>query len=133
MSTTFTLLCGRCGLSQREAAELLGVRLDTVKSWAIGRNPTPPGVIDELRGLYARITRAANEALKALAEAKAKADKIEIGLASDNHEARSLGWPCVGAHAAVLGIIAAKSTLPVKIIPRGSSPETAAAADAHGL
>ena len=63
-------------------------------------------------------------------------ETIEIGVCADDHEARSLGWPTVSAHAAVVGHMLAM--LPpdmigrVRIVPRGSSAATAAAADAHG-
>lgn len=59
--TPFALLLDRCGLSHREAAAYLSVRLDTVRSWSLGRNRTPPGVIEELRLLYRRIELAAVE------------------------------------------------------------------------
>lgn len=49
MTTLFSAVLSRLGLSQSEAAELLGVRPDTVKSWAAGRRNVPPGVWDELR------------------------------------------------------------------------------------
>lgn len=130
--TLFKLLCDRCGLSHGGAADFLGVRVDTVKSWSAGRNPTPAGVIDALRALYRKIERAAGEVVS-LAEARIKAGEapavLELGLASDDEEARSLGWPCVGAQAAALGIAAARLDLPVRIVPRGSTPATAAAAD----
>lgn len=135
MTTAYALLLDRCGLSQREAAAFHGVRLDTVKSWSSGRNRAPAGAIEELRALYARIERAATEALAqiaALARSHCEPAEIELGLASDDHEAQALGWPCVGAHAAVLGLIAARAGLPVRIVPHGSTAASAAAADAHG-
>ena len=107
------------------------VRLDTVKSWSIGRNPAPDGVLDELRELAARIERAVDEALSLIRGANPPPDDVEIGVASDNHEAQSLGWPCVGAHREVAARVAAGSPYPVVIVPRGSTPATAAAIDAH--
>jgi hypothetical protein len=56
---------------------------------------------------------------------------IELGLASDDAEAKSIGWPCVGAQAAALGVGAALIDNPVTIVPRGSTAATAAAADRH--
>ncbi len=113
---------------------MLGVRLDTVKSWSLGRNPTPVGVIAELRLLYAGIERAAGEALAVL-DVHAPGDaEIELGLAADDAEAQSLGWPCVNAHTAVLGLVIARCGRPVRIVPRGSTPATeAATAAAQGL
>src|SRR5271154_5899212 len=59
--TPFAVLAERCGLSQREAAEFLKVRLDTIKSWCAGRNVAKPAVLAELRALYANIQAAADE------------------------------------------------------------------------
>lgn len=129
MTTAYALLLDRCGISQREAAAFHGVRLDTVKSWSAGRNAAPAGVVAELRGLYAQIETAATEAIK-LAK-KQQPTALELGLASDDHEAQSLGWPCVGAQAAAFGLIAARIAIPVVIVPRGSALASAAAADEH--
>lgn len=128
--TLFALLIQRCGLSLSEAAAFLGVRLDTVKSWSSGRNPTPPGVTDELRALYEKIETAAENLLSIIEEADDEAE-IELGYASDDKEARSLGWPCVGAQRAALGIAIARTDKDVILSPRGSTVATAAAADAH--
>jgi len=125
----YNLLRLRCGLSQPEAARLHNVRLDTVKSWCAGRNRPPPAVLAELRALHARIERAAAEALAAIAAAPG-ADEIELGYAADDHEAEGLGWPCVGAQAAMLGLVLARLDRPVHLVPRGSTLATAAAAAA---
>lgn len=129
--TPFALLCGVCGLSHREAANMLNVRIDTVKSWSAGRNRTPDGVLATLRDLAHRIDRAAAEALALIAEQQPP--EVELGYAVDDAEAQSLGWPCVGAQAAALGRIVAGVPEGVKVIlvPRGSTIGTAAAADAH--
>lgn len=132
--TLFALLIDRCGLSHQEAAEFLQVRRDTVHSWSTDRRPAPAGVIGQLRALYRAIDRAANEAMAELGRAikqRGAPEVIELGLASDDHEARSLGLPCVGAHAALLGLVAARLDVPVVIVPRGSTAATAGAADAH--
>lgn len=131
MITPLALLLDRCGLSHREAASFCSVRVDTVKSWSSGRNPTPPGVIAELRKLYAHQLLSAQEALTMIAAAPPSAE-IELGLSADDHEAQALGWPCVGAQAAMLGMVVARAGRPVRIVPRGSTPGTAAAAQAHG-
>jgi hypothetical protein len=132
MKTTFSLLCDRCGLSQPAAADFLKTRLDTVKSWSSGRNEAKVSVLDELRDLYARIeeaAEAASEQIEALLDARIDApDEIEIGLASDDHEARQLGLPCVGAHEALIGLVVAGFPgQRFKIVPRGSTAGTAAA------
>lgn len=108
--TPFKLLCDRCGLSQREAADFLGARLDTVKSWASGRNRAPEGVITQLRGLFATIERAAGELVAEVL--KQRPTELGLFLARTDDEARARGWPCVGAMAAALGIAAARTSLP---------------------
>lgn len=68
MTQTFKYALSACGLSQREAADFLGVSLDSVKGWAQERRPVPEGVWDMLSGLYARIENAANFAADHMAE-----------------------------------------------------------------
>lgn len=58
MKTLYAACLARLGLSQTEAAALHDVRLDTVKSWAVGRNAPPPAVYDELRAIEAHIVDA---------------------------------------------------------------------------
>lgn len=129
--TPYTLLLQACGLSHREAAELHGVRLDTVKSWSSGRNRAPEGVLADLRTLYTAIRRAADQALAVFAEVPA-GDEIEVGYPADDHEARALGFPCVGAWRAMMALVAAELDRRVALVPRGSTPATAAAIEAHG-
>lgn len=99
--TLYALLRERCGLSLREAANFHDVAMNTVESWSSGRRPAPDGVVSELRRLYAKIEDAAYQ------EIADKEGAVDLILASDDTEAASLGWPCVGAHAAMLGIAAA--------------------------
>lgn len=137
MTTTFALLCQLGGLSQREAATFLKVRPDTVKSWSAGRNRTPPGVIATLAELAERIDAAADEAVEEIEQrmevAGAAPGVIELGLAGDDREAQSLGWPCIGTHRAVIALTAARAlnllafeghATRVEIVPRGSTPAT---------
>lgn len=137
MSTLFSLLVQVCGLSHREAAELLKVRHDTVKSWSAGRNRTPDAVLEELVALAARIEKAATEALAQIEAAAVQHGvpaEIELGIASDDAEAQSIGWPCVGAQSACLALVVArgmKRGYRFRVTPRGSTVATAAAADAH--
>jgi hypothetical protein len=131
VTTLAALLIDRCGLSQREAADVLGVSINTVKSWMAGRASPRHGVIAELRALYARIERAAAEASIAIAAA-AEDVAVELGYAADDVEARRLGWPCCGAQRAMLGLVAACTGRTVRLVPRGSTVATAAAAAEHG-
>lgn len=133
--TDYALLLDRCGLSHREAADFHDVRLDTVKSWASGRSRRPDRVIDDLCDLYRKIALAADQALKAAQELDAKhgqAAEIELGLATTDEEAQTLGWPNVGAQRAVFGLIIANARgLSFAVVPRGSTPSTAAARNAR--
>lgn len=132
MTTTFALLCERCGLSQREAADYLDMRYDTVAKYCQGTRTPPAGALTELRTLYAKIERAAAEALdqinRIIAETGAEPEIIELGLSRTDAEARKLGWPCIGAHAAALGLAQAKIGTAARIVPRGETDATAAAA-----
>lgn len=121
-----------CGLSQREAAEYLEVRRDTVDRALRGRDKTPAGWLVELAALLSRQRRAADEAYR-LWNDHGRPGEIEIGVSSDDHEAQSLGWPCVGAHIAVIRLLRERLPDDVRLIPvpRGSTVATAAATDAH--
>lgn len=128
MKSAYGLLRERCGLSLKEAATFHHVPLDTATAWSSGRRRAPDGVIQELRDLYDRIENAAHQAVELIGDDTAD---VELGIASDDVEAQSLGWPCVGAQAASLGLVAAYLDSAVVIIPRGSTVATAGAADAH--
>jgi len=124
----YALLRDRCGLSLREAAEFHGTSENSVMSWSAGRRNPPAGIIAELRALYAQIETAAADLVTLAREAGPEVE-IELGLAADDAEARSIGWPCVGAHAAALGLAAARLDNQVRIVARGTTLATAAAAD----
>lgn len=131
--TPFGLLLDLSGLSHREAGDILKVRADTLKSWVHGRRASPQTVLDTLAELIRRQEQAAGEALDRiddLLEGAAPPEFIEIGYPSDDHEAQSLGWPCVGAWKAMAARVIAGAYVPVKLVPRGASTATAAAADA---
>lgn len=133
MATTLALLINRCGLSQREAAEFLSSSPSHIDKASSGKRSTPPGQIAELQELYASIESAAAEAVAAMSGIPAGA-AIELGYAADDHEARDLGWPCVGAQRAMLGIVVARlAGREIRLVPRGSTVGTAAAIQAHGL
>lgn len=133
MKSLYALLRDRCGLSIREAAAFHDVPVNTVTKWSSGDRNAPPGVIAELRDLYAVIEKIADQAIAAINQAEeaqgSPPETIELGLASDDYEARQLGVPCVGAHAAAIGLVAISIDDPVVVVPRGSTASTAAAAD----
>ncbi|MBF0250593.1 MAG: hypothetical protein HQL35_08210 [Alphaproteobacteria bacterium] len=137
MASLFSLLCHVCGLSQRESAAFLDAREDTIKSWSSGRRQAPDGVIGQLAELADAIDAAADRLVAAVADNAPPGDGvIELGVASDDAEAQSIGWPCVGAHRAALGLAVARGMAEgytFAIVPRGSTVATAAAADVHDL
>lgn len=130
--TLYSIMLQACGLSQQEAADFHKVRLDTVKSWSAGRRPAPDGAIDELRALYEKIERAADNLIEIADDIEPDVE-FEIGYAADDHEAQSLGWPCAGAQLASIALAAMYIAQPIRLVPRGSTTATAAAADIHGL
>jgi hypothetical protein len=125
LPTAYKLLMQRCGLSQAEAAEFHEVGLDTVKSWCAGRNPAPAAVLAELRQLHLAIslaaTRLAEKALKRL-----RGGTVELGIIDDDRAALGLGFPCVGAHEAALGLaLALLGDVAVVFRPQGRGVLTA--------
>lgn len=129
--TPYSLLSEFAGLSHREAAEFHRVRLDTVKSWSVGRNRAPVGALEELQNLIALQDRAAREALQQIDDLLATPgapDVVEIGFPTDDVEARALGWPCVGAWRAMTARVQAQSPLELRYVPRAT---TLSAADAR--
>lgn len=135
--TPAALLISLAGLSHQEAADFLNVRLDTVKSWCRKNQPNfaKPGVIDELKTLIAAQEWAANGFLIHLtdltSERGSPPDCVEIGYPTDDHESQTLGLPCVGAWSAMAARVVARSSVPVRLVPRGSTVATAAAIQAH--
>lgn len=129
--TLFDALRLHCGLSHGDAAWFLGLNnVKTVAAWCAGRAETPVGVMDELRALNDLIDTTADRLIDHLAAAAA--DEVVIGYPADDHEALALGLPCVGAWRAMIGRVIAVGDRPIRLVPRGSTPETAAAADQAG-
>jgi len=131
MTTPFSLLVSLAGLSQREAGDFLGVRIDTVKSWSSGRNRCPDGALAELRALFVKQAQTAQETLAEIERLEigyGSPDAIELGEPVDDDDARSIGWPCVGAWRGMAARVVAGTDRPVEIVPRGSTPATRAAA-----
>ena len=109
--TPFAVLAERCGLSQREAAEFLKVRIDTIKSWCAGRNVAKPAVLAELRELYAKIQAAADKLaqdnerlLEQQRERNIRQRGIVFGLAETDDVARAYGFPSQGPYMAAIGL-----------------------------
>jgi len=140
MATEFGLLISLCGLSNQEVAELLRVRLDTVKSWSSGRRTAPRGAATTLVSLWSRIDTAAEKAA-ALAIERMETEGetpecIELGVAVDDADAQQVGWPYASVHERVVALVIARlleadDSLNIAIMPRGTTTATAAAADQH--
>jgi DNA-binding transcriptional regulator YiaG len=127
-ATPFALLAERCGLSQREAAEFLKVRLDTVKSWCAGRNVAKPAVLAELRGLYANIQAAADKLaqdnerlLEQQRERGIQQRGIVFGLAETDDVARAYGFPSQGPYMAAIGLAQLRLPNDVSIVMQSQS------------
>ncbi|HEY1723518.1 MAG TPA: hypothetical protein VGG27_19900 [Magnetospirillaceae bacterium] len=110
MTNVYNLLREACGISQAEAAEFVhGTRLDSVKSWCSDRRTAPQGVINDLQKLLREIQNAGVE-YAALLKGTNRGDVYVIGLPSDEQDARSCGFPSVGAQMRAIAI--AVSLLP---------------------
>lgn len=138
MKTEFALLCNRCGLSHKEAADFLNVRLDTVKSWSNGRNNAPEGAKKDLSQLYSQIEKTAAQGFDFLSQKISDIgevpEEIELGVAVDDAEAQALGLPFASCHQvaiALLVLLGRAEGWRFNVVPRGSTVATAGAADAH--
>lgn len=86
--TLYAACLSHLGLSQSNAAALHGVRIDTVKSWATGRNRVPTGVWDDLRAYAGEIVAGAEDLAARMPE---KVDRIEI------NDSEAAGTPLMAA------------------------------------
>lgn len=101
--TLVSVLLDAGGLSIHEAAGYLNSRPDTVKSWASGRRTTPPKVFVELTDLVKLVHTSARQHINALPEGAT----LVIRTTADKKKAVALGWPGIGTHRLVLGLMAA--------------------------
>lgn len=126
--TPFAALAALAGLSLRESSDFLNVPLDTIKGWSNGRRTCPGGVIAEMKELIGKQARQAEMVLQHM---PGGIDIVELGYPTDDVEARSMGWPCVGAWRAIAARVIVVSVIPVTLVPSGSTPATALAVDRH--
>jgi hypothetical protein len=104
MTNTYNILREACGISQAEAAEFVhGTRLDSVKSWSSDRRTAPQGVINDLQKLTREIQNAGFNYAGLLKEIS-KGDVYIIGLPSDERDARSCGFPSIGAQMRAIAV-----------------------------
>lgn len=104
MASVYNLLREACGISQSDAADFVHeTRLDTVKSWCSERRPVPRGAIAELQELARGIQRAGEEYAAQL-KLISQGDVFVVGLPLDERDARSCGFPSIGAQMRAIGI-----------------------------
>lgn len=102
---TLRLTLARAGLSNAEAARLLGVTDRTVSRWLAGDVEPTPSHVAKLAGLIKRQDTAVSLALatycRRLAE-HGSANGEDLWLPKSDADSVARGWPCKGAHVAVL-------------------------------
>jgi hypothetical protein len=104
MSNVYNLLREACGISQAEAAEFVHrTRLDSVKSWSSDRRTAPQGVINDLQKLAREIQNAGTHYATLLKETS-RGNVYIIGLPGDEQDARSCGFPSIGAQMRAIAI-----------------------------
>ena len=127
--TIFSTLRAATGLSLFDTAAYLNVSQKNVERWVDGVREPPEGVIKEMSELVAMQTKVVDRQLSFMKTNGVK--QAEIGYPVDDEEAKSMGWPCLGAVKVVLGRIIAGSDTSIILSPRGSTSGTAAAIDAR--
>mgnify|MGYP000267583802 CR=1 FL=1 len=137
MTWTYCALYAAAGLTVPAAAHLHNVSDHTVRAWLDGVEIPPQAAIDAVADLLRRIDHTVDETLHLVADQAPdpSGGTVQLGVAVDDAEARTLGWPGAGVHRTVIGQAAAAlmhDGYSVDIVPRGSTPESAAAADQHG-
>jgi len=114
------LMLHRCGLSQTDAADWLGVEARMVRRWCAGDFPIPERRWQPLVDLCARQDRAADEALALIREKTAALGRdgtIAIHMARTQEDADRLGWPCPGAHVAVIRRVIERAPKGLRLVP----------------
>lgn len=141
--TPFSALQSLCGLSNREAAEFLGTSEDQVNKLRSGARGARAGreYLTLLQSLWTVIETAAVDAAEAIGRAGVvdQPGPIEIGYPADDHEARELGFPCVGAWRQMAARFIDEMMIlndgfdpgRFKFTPRGSTSATALAIEAR--
>jgi hypothetical protein len=108
MTNVYNLLREACGISQTEAAEFVHrTRLDSVKSWCSDRRTAPQGVISDLQKLAREIQKAGMDYAASLKKIS-KGDVYIIGTPRDEQDARSCGFPSIGAQMRAVAIAIAQ-------------------------
>ncbi|MBO6542311.1 MAG: hypothetical protein JJ939_12145 [Alphaproteobacteria bacterium] len=136
--TFFKHVLSRLGLSQAEAVAFLNqfpgpdgkeVNLGKLKKWCAGKTTQAPGWVWPYLFDLAEKQDTAALIFAEEWDKIGQPDVFEFGLASDDFEAQTLGWPCVGAHLAVAARIWEMTGAEMRIAPRATTPASAASAD----
>ena len=128
--TALALLCDLCGLTQRDAAAILGIAHDTFNAYACGRRRLPYSVLLELAEMHKRIADTATAAVDAFtsnARPDISTTTLHLELSATEDQARHLGFPSVGAHRASLALMTAelvRKGYTIAIVPCGDRNET---------
>lgn len=115
------VMLARCGLSQTDAADFVGKDARMVRRWISGELPMPVALWQLLVNLCAQQDRAANVEIEKLKARSRKSDNQPIQslmmVVRTQDEARWRGWPCVGAHVAVVRRIIEWAPEHITILP----------------
>ena len=103
--TPFSMLLHAGGFPPKEAARILEVREDTVRQWIKGRREPPIDALIAMATYVAHQVSVADEVIEQVVQDTE--DSVELGIATDDAEAQSLGWPSALAQHRVIGRITA--------------------------
>jgi hypothetical protein len=106
------LMLHRCGLTHNDAATWLGRDLKVVRKWLDGRFDIPADDWRQLVDLCARQDRAATQAL---AQIGTRPASYKVLVAMTDEDAGLLGWPCAGAHLALIRRVVERAPPEAKI------------------
>lgn len=101
--TLFKHILSRVGLSHAEAAEYIEVSKGTIDSWASGRNAAKAFAFNELAKLSSRQEDEAQKMLETWTN-MGKPDEFVFDMATNNDEAKEMGWPSATSHATVAAV-----------------------------
>ena len=103
MASFFKLLCQSCGLPLKDAMEFLGTRVDTTKSWYMGRRKPPESVLEKLIELSVKQDIAAQEILLEMGLLEDRnCTRVTLKEVDSDSEAKLMGWPSANAYRAVI-------------------------------
>ncbi len=134
----YSCILASTGMNVADAAAFHEVSEDLIIEWIGGSEDPPDEAMDDISQLVCRMAESVAEVLDHVLDKAGEhggyPDVLELGLASDNVEAQTLGWPNANSHRTVIGLTAAQMValgIKVSVVPRGSTVTSAAAADAY--